>query len=63
MKKENLQSRCFSRGTDGYKFKIQKPPLFCSPYELGDTEAIQKNITFLQKTPICFEILSSLEGN
>jgi len=53
MKKGHLQSRCFSRGTDGYKFKIQKPPIFCSPYKPGDTEEKQKNITFLQKPPCC----------
>jgi len=52
MKKENSQSCWISRDTNGDKFEIQKPSIFYSPYKPGDTEEKQKNITFLQTTPI-----------
>ena len=51
MKNVNLQSAWFSRGTDGHKFKIQKPTVLCSPYKQQATEENQKNSTFLQRTP------------
>ena len=51
MKNVNLQSAWFSRGTDGHKFKIQKPTVLCSPYKQQATEENQKNSTCLQRTP------------